>query len=237
MKNNAKLLEKELLGLKNSEKAKLCERFFKTGKDEYGEEDKFLGIVVPKLREIAGKYKDLTLPDLQELINNQFHEIRMVALVILINSYKKADEVNKEKIAKFYLKNTENINNWDLIDISAPTILGDWFLDREKLILYDFARSDSLWKKRISIMATFGFIKKFKFEDSLKIAEILLFDTHDLIHKAVGWMLREIGKRNLKTEEEFLEKYAKVMPRTCLRYAIEKFPEEKRKMYLLGKTY
>lgn len=242
MSSDVKLLKKELSGLKNPEKAKLCQRFFKTGKGEYGEGDKFLGITVPVQKVVAKKYPNLFFDDLQFLLNSKIHEYRMVSLFIMITKYKKSqpkadqplvdDEKDKEKIVKFYLKNAKNINNWDLIDLSAPTILGDWFLEKEKSILYNFAKSDNLWKKRISIMATFGFIRKNKFEDSLKIAEILLFDTHDLIHKAVGWMLREIGNRDLKVEEKFLEKYYKTMPRTCLRYAIEKFPEEKRKMYL-----
>lgn len=230
MKSDLKLLEKELNSLSDPERAKHSAGFFKTGKGEYGEGDEFLGITVPVQREAAKKYPDLSLDDLQSLLNSKIHECRLTALFILIAKYKKSDE--KEKIAKFYLKNAENINNWDLVDLSAPNILGDFLLEKDKSILYDFARSDNLWKKRISILSTLGFIKKNKFKDSLKIAEILLFDKHDLIHKAVGWIIREIGKRDLKTEEEFLGKYYKTMPRTCLRYAIEKFPEEKRKMYL-----
>lgn len=241
MKNSLELLEKELSDLKNLTRAKNYQRFFKTGKGEYGEGDQFLGITVPVQRVVAKKYLDLSLDNLQFLLNSKIHEYRMVSLFILSAKYKKSDEKDKqslrsvdlkEKIVKFYLKNAKNINNWDLVDLSAPNILGEWFLEKDKSVLYDFAKSDNLWKKRISVLTTFGFIRKNKFEDSLKIAEILLFDTHDLIHKAVGWMLREVGNRNLKVEEDFLKKYYKTMPRTALRYAIEKFPEEKRKMYL-----
>jgi 3-methyladenine DNA glycosylase AlkD len=226
-------LKKELLGLKDPYKAKGCQRFFKTGKGEYGEGDVFLGITTPDLRKVIKKYFDLALIDLQKLLRSKIHESRSAALAILVHQYEKSKgEVEKKKIVDFYLKNSTKINNWDLVDISASHILGKHFLDKDKSILYQLARSKNLWERRMAIIATSEFIRKNHFEDTLKIAKILLKDKHDLIHKAVGWMLREVGKRDLMTEEEFLKKNFRKMPRTMLRYAIEKLPPEKRKFFL-----
>ena len=225
-------LKQELQKLKNPEKAKVYLKFFKTKKGEYGEGDTFLGVSVPEQRKIAKKYFDLSLKELQELLSTNIHEYKMCSLFILINKYRKSDKTEKKKIFDFYLKNTININNWDLVDISAPHIIGDYLLNKNRKILYKLANSKNLWEKRISIISTFTFIKNNQFEDTLKISEILLNDNHDLIHKAVGWMLREVGKRDQKTEETFLEKYHKTMPKTMLRYSIEKFEENKRKYYL-----
>ncbi len=225
-------LKKDLLKLKNPKKAKILSRFFKTGKGEYGKGDVFLGIVVPEQREVAKKYPDLSLENIQKLLSSKIHEHRLISLFILIIRYKKADNVGKKEIFNFYLRNTKNINNWDLVDLSAPNIIGSYLLDKPRNILYKLAKSNNLWERRIGIMATFGFIKNNQFKDTLKISEILLNDKHDLIHKAVGWMLREIGKRNKLVEEKFLKKYYKKMPRTMLRYAIERFDESKRKFYL-----
>jgi len=225
-------LKKDFEKLSNPAKAKLLASFFKTKKGEYGEGDVFLGIVVPKQRELVKKYQTLSLSDLQDLLRNTIHEYRLTALFILVFQYKKADKNQKQKIVNFYLKNTKNINNWDLVDLSAHYILGDFLLEKDKSILYQLVKSKNLWERRISIMSTFAFIKKDSFGDTLKISELLLNDQHDLIHKAVGWMLREIGKRDLKIEESFLMKYYQKMPRTMLRYAIEKFEEKKRKFYL-----
>ncbi len=225
-------LEKDLLNLKNPEKAELLQRFFKTGKGQYGEGDIFLGITVPKQREIAKKYPDLSLKELQKLLSSKIHEHRLISLIILTNKYKKADKKEKKEIFDFYLKNTSNINNWDLIDLSAPNIVGDYLFDKDRTILYKLAKSNNLWEKRISILSTAYFIRNNQFKDTLKIAEILLNDNHDLIHKAVGWMLREVGKKNQEIEEKFLRKHYKRMPRTMLRYSIEKFDENKRKHYL-----
>ncbi|MFC2062167.1 DNA alkylation repair protein [Elusimicrobiota bacterium] len=225
-------VEQELKKLKNPEKAKILTGFFKTGKGEYGEGDVFLGITVPLQRKVAKKYNDLSLNHLEKLLNSKIHEFRLVALFILIDQYKKADEKEKKSIVKFYMKNTKNINNWDLVDLSAPKILGEHLLDKDKAVLYRFAKSKNLWERRISIITTFTFIRNKKFEDALNISEILLNDGHDLIHKAAGWMLREIGKRDLGTEESFLKKHYRTMPRTMLRYAIEKFGDKKRKFYL-----
>lgn len=227
-----KQLQKELRNLANPEKAKLLQRFFKTGKGEYGEGDVFLGIMVPQQRIMAKKYNDLNLKEIQNLLKSKIHEERLIALFILIDQYKKSDDFKQKKIFDFYLKNTEYINNWDLVDLSAPKIVGGYLLDKDKSILYEFAKSENFWERRIAVLATFRFINRLQFSDALEIGKILISDKHDLIHKAVGWMLREIGKRDLKTEEKFLEKFGKIMPRTMLRYAIEKFPEKKRKYYL-----
>ena len=225
-------LKKDLNKLKNKEKAKILAGFFKTGKGEYGEGDIFLGIIVPEQLKIAKKYFDLNLNGLNKLIFSKIHEYRLVSLLILINKYNKVDNKEKKKIFSFYLKNIKYINNWDLVDLSAPNIIGDYLLDKDRKILYKLAKSKNLWEKRISIISTYRFIKENDFNDTLKISEILLNDEHDLIHKAVGWMLREVGKKDQAIEEKFLRKYHKVMPRTMLRYAIEKFDENKRKFYL-----
>jgi len=221
-------IKKELNKKANKEKAKILARFFKTGKGEYGEGDVFIGIKVPDQREVAKKFKEASFKDLKELIKSDIHEYRLTALLILIFRYK----ANKEKAFNFYIKNTKKINSWDLVDLSAPNIIGDYLIDQDRSILYDFAKSENLWEKRIAIISTFTFIKNNDFKDTFKISEILLNDKHDLIHKAVGWMLREIGKRDIGEEKIFLKKYYKKMPRTMLRYAIEKFPEQERKRIL-----
>ncbi|MGD1076212.1 MAG: DNA alkylation repair protein [Thermodesulfovibrionales bacterium] len=225
-------LRKDLQKLADPKKAKVLSGFFKTAKDQYGEGDVFLGITVPDQRGIARKYANLHLRDLQELLLSRIHEHRLVALLILINKFKRADDRVKEKICAFYLKNTKQINNWDLVDLSAYNILGSYLRDRERSILQRLAKSENLWERRIAIMSTFAFIKEHWFEDTLQLAEGFLNDKHDLIHKAVGWMLREIGKRNQEVEEQFLKKYHQIMPRTMLRYAIERFDEAKRSAYL-----
>lgn len=231
-------LRKELKIKANNEKAQLLQRFFKTGKGQYGEGDVFLGIIVPDQRKIAKKYKELKLKDIKELLNSKIHEERLISLFILVDKYKHSNEYNKGKIFDFYLANSKSINNWDLVDLSAPNIVGDFLIDKkdEREILYNLAKSDNLWEKRIAVLATFAFIRKNDFNDALKISEILLKDRHDLIHKAVGWMLREVGKKNIVVLERFLGKYYKYMPRTMLRYSIEKFNIEIRKAYLEGRV-
>jgi 3-methyladenine DNA glycosylase AlkD len=225
-------IKKDLIALRNPEKQEVLSSFFKTGKGQYGEGDVFLGIPVPQQRKVAKKYYDISLNDLQELLNSRIHEYRLTALVILVTKDKKANNEKKLSIFNFYLENTKNINNWDLVDISAPKIVGEFLFNKDKEILYKLARSQNLWERRISILSTFNFIKNNSFEDALEISKILLKDKHDLIHKAVGWMLREIGKRDQNIEEEFLKKHCIKMPRTMLRYAIEKFSEKKKKYYL-----
>jgi len=229
-------IKKDLAQLGDPERAKNSRWFFKTGKGQYGEGDVFLGIPVPEQRKVAKKYFLLSLDDVQELLNSKIHEYRFTALVILISKYRKAEESLKEEIFNFILKNTQNINNWDLVDLSAPRIIGDYLLNKERSILYKLAKSKSVWERRISILSTFTFIDNNDFKDALNISELLLNDEHDLIHKAVGWALREIGKRDQNVEEQFLAKYYTHMPRTMLRYAIEKFAEKKRKKYLIINT-
>lgn len=229
----AKQIISDLQRLANPDKAKLLSRFFKTGKGEYGEGDKFIGIMVPQQRQIVKKYyKQITLNDISTLLSNKIHEYRLTALLILVEKYKKADERTRKEYYDFYLKNVKYINNWDLVDVTCSRIVGAYLNDKDRAPLYKLALSKNLWEKRISIISTFAFIKRSDFKDSLKLAEILIKDKHDLIQKAVGWTLREIGKKNLELEEIFLKKYSSIMGRTALRYSVEKFPEEKRKYYL-----
>ena len=231
-------LQKELLSYKNPSKAKILQGFFKTGEGGYAEGDTFYGITVPQTRAIAKKYFELELKELDELIKSKIHEERLCALLILVERYKKKSAVEEErrKIKNFYLSNTKYINNWDLVDLSAHQIIGEWYfthpLEREKLI--ELANSRHLWEKRIAIVSTYYFIREKRFDETLKISKILLKDTHDLIHKATGWMLREVGKRDFEAEEKFLQANYKKMTRTMLRYAIEKFHEKKRLAYLKG---
>ena len=223
--------KKELKIKANSKKAKILQRFFKTGPGEYGEGDIFLGIVSSDIKEIAKKYNKLNTKEILKLLHSKIHEERVAALRIMIDKFQKGEQ---KKIYNLYLENTKYINNWDLVDLSAHKIIGEYFLNKPKSILYKLAKSKNIWERRISIISTFTFIRNNEFSETLKIARLLLKDKHDLIHKAVGWMLREVGKRDLNIEEEFLKKYYKKMPRTMLRYAIERFPEKKRKYYLFN---
>ena len=225
----------KLKKLADKERAEVLQRFFKTGPGEYGEGDVFLGIRVPVLRKLAEEYQTVTTNEVLQLLKSSIHEERLLALFILVRAYSKGDEPARKSIYELYLNNTQSINNWDLVDGSAEHIVGDFLMDKSKKPLYLLAKSNHLWERRISIMSTFYFIKRNEFSETLKIAEILISDNEDLIHKAVGWMLREVGKRHLETEEKFLKDHYKKMPRTMLRYAIEKFPEPKRRRYLKGK--
>jgi 3-methyladenine DNA glycosylase AlkD len=233
--SNIELLRKEMKKASTKSRAKALQRFFKTEPGEYGQGDIFLGLSVPQTRLLAKKFSNLDIFATQELLDSEIHEERLIALLILVNNYQKSSEEQKYKILNFYLQNTKQINNWDLVDLTAHKILGHYLENKPKDILYQLARSSNLWEKRISIISTAHFINNNQFQDTLDIAEILLFDSHDLIHKAVGWMLREIGKRDLPVLETFLKRHYKKMPRTMLRYAIEKFPETKRQRYLKGK--
>ena len=224
-------LKEDLKKISNPEQIKKLQRFFKTGKGEYGEGDIFLGIKVPDQRKISKNYEWLSLEEIGELLNSKIHEHRLTALFILIKKYEKADAQEKKKIFDFYLKQTKNINNWDLVDISAHKIVGDYLIGKPRKILYKLAKSKNLWERRIAIITTFAFIRNNDFNDTLKISKILIKDEQDLIHKAVGWMLREVGKRNQEAEEEFLKKHCTEMPRVMLRYSVEKFDENKRKFY------
>jgi len=231
-------LKKELNELRNPEQAKILQKFFKTGAGEYAEGDIFLGIKVPVQRLIAKKYIGLNYSEIQQLLDNKIHEYRLIALLILIWKYKKSkkNRLEQRKIFEFYLKNTHNINNWDLVDLSAPQILGEFLQKEGADLLTNLAQSKNMWERRIAIISTYSFIKKRRFGETLAISEILLEDKHDLIHKAVGWMLREIGKRNKKMLELFLMQRYHKMPRVMLRYAIEKFPEDERKEWLKKKA-
>ena len=228
-------IQRKLQELGSREKAKVLQRFFKTGPGEYGEGDVFVGVKVPELRKLAKEYQEITVKGVKQLLKSPIHEERLLALLILVRKYSKGNETEKKRIYELYLKNTQFINNWDLVDISSHHIIGAFLVDKSKEPLYSLAKSMNLWERRISIISTFYFIKHDKYAETLKISEILLMDEQDLIHKAVGWMLREIGKRHMPTEEKFLRKHYKRMPRTMLRYAIEKFPEDKRQGYLKSK--
>lgn len=222
----------------DEEKAAYLPRFFQAGEGGYGEGDQFLGVTVPNLRKIARKYyKRIDLMDVETLLKDPIHEYRLVALFILVNKFEKATaEQEQETIVDFYLSNVQFVNNWDLVDSSAYKILGPFLCSRDKRILYDFAQSSNLWKQRISIISTFYFIKQGHFDDALEINKILLHHKHDLIHKAVGWMLREIGNRNFEVEFAFLKDNYNEMPRTMLRYAIEKFEPDLRQRFLKGRV-
>ena len=228
-----KEIRKELRNLANPEKAKILMGFFKTGKGQYGEGDKFLGITVPQTRLVAKKHAQLPLAEVLQLLQSAFHEERLAALLILVLQYQQGDEKQKKKIFDAYLKNTQWINNWDLVDLTADRIVGAHLADKPKDLLFKLAKSKMLWERRIAMLATFHEIKNGRSETALAIAEKLLLDREDLMHKAVGWMLREVGKRcSQQVEEKFLQKYVKLMPRTTLRYAIERFEEGKRLRYL-----
>ena len=218
----------DLQKLASKERAVHSARYFKTGKGEYGEGDVFAGLTVPQVREVAKKYRHSPLSEVAKLLHSPIHEYRLAALLIL--TYKKLSQ----EVVDLYLKNTKYINNWDLVDLSSHEILGTWLLTRPRAILYKLAKSKNIWERRIAIISTFAFLRKKEIADSMKLAELLLHDEHDLMQKAVGWALREVGKRDEKTLVTFLAKHYKSMPRTTLRYAIEKFPPERRKKYLTG---
>lgn len=220
--------------LSSPQKALDLSRFFKTAQGQYGFGDVFVGITVPQLRKLAKNFCSISLQDNIKLLQSKIHEERLLALFILISKFENKKINCKEQIFELYIQNIDRVNNWDLVDLSAPKIIGNYLLDKPKDLLYKLAFSHNLWHRRISIISTFTFIKNNEFSDALKISEILLNDKHDLIHKAVGWMLREIGKRNLLVETSFLNIYYKKMPRTMLRYAIEKFDEPLRQKYLKG---
>ncbi len=229
--------KKELRKKASKEKAVILSRFFKTGPGHYGEGDKFLGVVVPDIRAAVKKFTDLSLTDLQKLLDSPYHEDRLGALLIAVVKYSRADKKEQKYIYKWYLKNTKRINNWDLVDLTAEKIIGPYLEDKDKKVLFKFIKSKNLWERRIAILSTFHYIKKGDCELTLRLAQLLLKDKHDLMHKAAGWMLREVGKRcGEENEEKFLKKYYQQMPRTMLRYAIERFAENKRLKYLRGKV-
>jgi 3-methyladenine DNA glycosylase AlkD len=232
----ATTISKELRALASPETAAILQRFFKTGPGQYGEGDVFLGIKVPPLRALAKQHADADLNTIAALLNSRYHEERLFALLLLMQFCQRATAEDQTAAYELYLGNTLRINNWDLVDVSAPHIVGRYLQERSRKILHKLAHSSILWERRIAIISTLHFIRLHDFDDTLRIATILLEDEHDLMHKAVGWMLREVGKRDLASEEVFLKQYYRTMPRTMLRYAIERFPEPKRKNYLHGKV-
>jgi 3-methyladenine DNA glycosylase AlkD len=229
-------LQTRLEALGDPRVAEASRRFFKTGPGEYGEGDRFRGIRVPVLRGLAKEYQSITIPEAGRLLGSTFHEDRLLALLILVRLYSRGDEALREEIYRLYLKSARLINNWDLVDSSAEQIVGAFLWDRPRAPLRRLAKSADLWERRIAVLATFHFIRRGEFGETLAVARALLSDREDLIHKAVGWMLREVGNRDPATEEEFLREHYKRMPRVMLRYAIEKFPEEKRRRYLKGEV-
>ena len=227
-------LRAELQSLANPKRASVSLTFFKTGPGQYGEGDKFLGLSVPQMRQLARKYRALDDDSALELLASPWHEERLVALLLLVDGHKRGDERRRQQIHRTYLSNTRWINNWDLVDSSAEHVVGPHVEPGQLALLEKLAKSKSLWERRIAIVSTFYFIKRDEFRPTLRIATLLMNDSHDLIHKAVGWMLREVGKRDRKTLDAFLKKHYQTMPRTMLRYAIERHPETLRKKYLAG---
>jgi 3-methyladenine DNA glycosylase AlkD len=237
-KSRLPLLTATILAAANPVKGEFLQKFFKTGPGQYAEGDIFLGITVPAQRTIAKQFPDLPLSDLDQLITSKYHEFRLIALLILCQQAKQArrleDLPKRKEIFDFYLAHTAQINNWDLVDLSAPEIVGHFLLERPRKILYKLVKSKNLWERRIAVLATFPFIKNKDFTDVLKISELLLKDQHDLMHKAVGWMLREVGKKDRTVLDQFLRDHYHEMPRTTLRYAIEHYPESERQKFLKG---
>ncbi|MEI6846472.1 MAG: DNA alkylation repair protein [Chlorobiaceae bacterium] len=234
MSVTADIIQSRLEELANPEAARFALRFFKTAPGEYGEGDLFRGIRVPVLRKLSLTFDHVPLPEVIRLLASAFHEDRLLALLLLMRQFSKGEEPLREKIYNLYLANTGHINNWDLVDVSAEHIAGKFLRFRDRAQLYWLAQSQSLWERRIAIMATFHFIRQGEFTDTLALAVMLLDDREELIHKAVGWMLREVGKRDIAAEEEFLQNHYRKMPRVMLRYAIERFMRERREEYLKG---
>ncbi len=229
---NFRVIQKELGKYSSKERAKTNAWFFKTGKGQYGEGDQFIGVSNPDARKIALKYQDLDFYEVKGLLGSKIHEERFVALEILVAKYEKGDEKKKKKVVNFYLKNKKQINNWDLVDTSASYILGDYLFDKDRSILYKLVKSKSLWDRRIAVIATHYFIKQKDFKDIFAFAEVLIGDKEDLMHKAIGWMLREVGKKDEKALVKFLDKFSKKLPRTTLRYAIERLSVVQKQNYM-----
>jgi 3-methyladenine DNA glycosylase AlkD len=230
--SQAKEISAQLRSLSSPDTAAILHRFFKTGPGQYGEGDVFLGIKIPPLRALAKQHRDANLATVTTLLASKYHEERMFALLLLMQFFKQSDEEAQKSAFDLYLGNTQYINNWDLVDVSAPHIIGHYLENRPRTILLQLAKSESLWERRIAIISTFHFIRQNDFADTLRIAEILLDDAHDLMHKAVGWMLREVGKRDQNLEEKFIKQHYQRLSRTTLRYAIERFDPQLREKYL-----
>ena len=232
---NARSISRNLRELGDADVAQHSQRFFKTGKGEYGEGDRFLGIRVPVLRQYVRQYRDVEPAEVLKLLASEFHEQRLFALLLLVDKFQRGTDSERGWIYKQYLANTQYINNWDLVDSSADKVVGAYLQQRSRKPLYKLAKSASLWERRIAIIATFHYIRQDDFKDTLALCEQLLDDDHDLIHKATGWMLRETGKRDIEAEKLFLDRFCTIMPRTMLRYAIERFPQADRRKYLDGR--
>jgi 3-methyladenine DNA glycosylase AlkD len=228
-------IQTQLRRLGSPEIAEHSQRFFKTGPGQYGEGDRFIGIRVPVLRKFAKQHRELPIPDVERFLQSAIHEERLLALLMLVTRYARGDAAIREEVFDLYCRNMAFVNNWDLVDCSAHKIIGPHLEGKSKRNLHQWSNSKNLWERRIAIIATYAYIKQDEFDETLAIAKTLLRDQEDLIHKAVGWMLREIGKRDQAVEETFLMEHCRVMPRTMLRYAIERFPEAKRKRYLAGR--
>jgi 3-methyladenine DNA glycosylase AlkD len=212
----------------------ILQRFFKTGPGQYGEGDRFIGVKVPGIRSVCPSCRGTSLDEVRKLLRSRIHEERLLALLMRVDTFERGDEETRQRVYRCYLDHTAFINNWDLVDLSSAPIVGAWLRDRSRAPLVRLARSASLWERRIAIIATFDYIRRNEFDETLRIADLLLHDEHDLIHKAVGWLLREVGKRDGALEREFLNPRYKTMPRTMLRYAIERFPDLERRKYLVG---
>jgi 3-methyladenine DNA glycosylase AlkD len=223
-----------LKAIADPQRAKHSQRYFKTGKGEYGAGDRFLGITVPAVRALARQYRDLPLREIDNLLHSRWHEERLLALLLWVDRYRRGDVKQRQRLYRKYLRSTRYINNWDLVDSSAGQIVGDFLTDKDKGVLFRLARSNNLWERRIAVIAAGQFIRSGRFTEILKIATLLLRDEHDLIHKALGWMLREVGKHDRPRLERFLIRHQADMPRTMLRYAIEHLPAEQRRRYLQG---
>ena len=231
---NYRQVHMALLALANPRKAAFLAGFFKTGKGQYAEGDRFLGISVPAIRHLTRQFRHLDLKGCERLLQSPYNDGRLLALLILVEHHRKGDADVKNKVYRIYLKNRQWVNNWNLVDSSAPHIVGCHLLQQDRSLLYELTQSRSLWDRRIAMLATFAFIRANDFADALKLTELFLTDEHDLMHKACGWMLREVGKRNRTALESFLRRHHRVMPRTMLRYAIERFDPARRKAYLTG---
>ena len=228
----AETIKQQIVASSNKDKAQILSSFFQTKEGQYAHSDIFLGVTVPQTREIVAPYKNLPLEEVYKLLHSEFHECRFAALVILVNQFKDASEAERKIIYDFYLSNTLMINNWDLVDVSCYKIVGQWLIDKDRAVLYELVDSDWLWDQRIAVISTLAFIRNNDFEDILRLSELFLTHPHHLMHKACGWMLREVGKRDKATLINFLNKFASQMPRVMLRYSIEKLSDKERKSYL-----
>lgn len=225
-------IQEELESYVDPMKREYLPRFFKTGKGQYGEGDKFLGVIVPNTRLVAKKHKAASLEVMEALLQSEWHECRLCALLMLVERFKKSDEAERKRIFDFYLSQTHRVNNWDLVDLSAPGIVGEYLKDKPRDVLYELAESELLWDQRIAIVANWKLIRYNEYFDIIALAEKLLLHPHDLMRKATGWMLREMGKRDKELLIQFLDKHYQRMPRTMLRYSIEKLDDEERKHYM-----